>query len=164
MVVALTATGALAGALLAPVLHPERRAAALLAATCWMCAATATILVVTHPPVLIGLLAAACAAVANVGSIGFVTAMLLATPEGMVGRVQSAAGFVSTLAQPIGPIAGGALLGTWGSNATFALIACVFAVCALVLTAASVVHSRFDGEPAGTYAPFSRPAPAFADD
>jgi hypothetical protein len=44
------------------------------------------------------------------------------------------------------------------------VIGCVFAVCALVLTAASVVHSRFDGEPAATYAPFPRPAPVLADD
>jgi MFS family permease len=164
MVVAMTATGSLAGALIAPVLHPEQRAAALLATTCWVCMGTATILVVTHPPVLIGLLAATCAAVANVGSIGLVTAMLLVTPEGMVGRVQSAASFISTLAQPIGPIAGGALLSTWGPSATFAVIGCVFAVCALVLTAASVVHSGFDVEQTETYAPFPRFAPVLADD
>jgi MFS family permease len=164
MVVALTATGSLAGALLAPALRPERRATALLAMTCWVCTGTAMTLVVTRPPVLIGLLTAACAALANLGSIGFVTTMLLVTPEGMVGRVQSAAGFISTLAQPIGPIAGGAMLGTWGPNATFVVIGCVFVVCALVLTAASVVHSRYDIERAETYAPVPRPTPVLADD
>ncbi|MFY1669891.1 MFS transporter [Plantactinospora sp. WMMB334] len=142
MVVSLTAAGSLAGALLAPLLHPERRAGVLLAVTCWVCTATAAILMITHPPLLIGLLAAACTAVAGIGSIGFITAMLLATPEAMVGRVQSAASFISTLAQPLGPVAGGALLGAWGANATFGAVGGVFALCALALTAAAVLHAR----------------------
>lgn len=142
MVVSLTAAGALAGALLAPLLHPERRAGALLAATCWVCTTTAVVLVVSHPPLLIGLLAAACTAIAGIGSIGFITALLTATPEAMVGRVQSAASFISTLAQPLGPVAGGALLGAGGAHSTFATIGAVFALCAVVLTVASVAQRR----------------------
>lgn len=164
MVVSLTAAGSLAGALLAPVLRPERRASAVLAATCWMCTATAAILVVAHPPLLIGVLAGACTAMAGIGGIGFLTRLLVVPPEEMVGRVQSAAIFVSTLAQPLGPLAGGALLTAWGPHATFAVIGWVFALCALVLTVAAVRQSRPARQPFEAPAPAPRPASVLVDD
>jgi len=154
MVLSLTAAGSLAGSLLAPALHPELRASALLALSCWACTGTGAVLAVTHPPLLIGVLAGTCTAIASVGSIGFVTTMLVATPPELVGRVQSAASFISTLAQPLGPVAGGVLLGIWGASATYAALAGVFAVCALILTAATVLQPR----------PADRPAPVLVDD
>jgi hypothetical protein len=73
-------------------------------------------------------------AMASLASIGFLTSLLLATPEEKVGRVQSAAGFLSSLAQPLGPLAAGALLGAWGAAATLGVLGGVFTVCSIVVT------------------------------
>jgi MFS family permease len=134
LIVSLAATGSLAGALLAPRTHPDRRAGVLIASACWTCAGAVGVLTLAHPPIVIGLLAAACMAMASLASIGFLTTLLLATPEEKVGRVQSAAGFLSSLAQPLGPLAAGALLGAWGATATLGVLGCVFTVCSIVVT------------------------------
>ncbi|MDH6710688.1 MFS family permease [Kitasatospora sp. MAA19] len=139
-VVSCTAAGALAGALLAPKLDARARDGSLVALSCWAAAATAGVLVLTRVPVLIGLLCAVCMCLSTVASIGFVSGMLLAAPPDRIGRVQSAAGFLSTLVQPFGPLAGGALLGTLGGTRTFALLALGIALCAAVVTWAPPVR------------------------
>jgi MFS family permease len=141
-IVSLIAAGTLAGSLLAPRLRPDERPGLLVAVTCWTCAGAVAILTLVHPPVLIGLLAAACMATASVASIGFLTTLLLMTPDDKVGRVQSAAGFMSSLAQPMGPLAAGALLGVWGETVTFALLGVTFTLCAVVVTWAPSVRRR----------------------
>jgi MFS family permease len=148
LVVSMTAVGSLAGALIAPVLHPERRSALLIAATCWACPLAAAVLAATHPPLAIGVVMAACTAVAAVGNNGFLVALLLMTPADMFGRVQSAAGFVSSLAQPIGPIMAGVLLGAWGAGPTYATLGGIFLIGAVVITPRLVHYRAAAVEPA----------------
>lgn len=139
-VVSFTAAGALAGALLAPRLDGRARDGGLVAVSCWAAALTAGVLVVTRAPALIGLLCAACMCLSTIASIGFVSGMLLAAPKDRIGRVQSAAGFLSTLVQPFGPLAGGALLGALGGTRAFAVLALAIALCAAVVTWAPPVR------------------------
>jgi MFS family permease len=134
MIASMAAAGSLVGALLAPRLRPEARSSLLIAGTCWTCAVAVAVIAVFQQPLLIGLLAAACMATASVASIGFLTSLLLATPEEKVGRVQSAANFLSSLVQPLGPLVAGVLLTTWGATPTFALLGGVFTICAVVVT------------------------------
>lgn len=142
MVVSLAAAGSLVGALLAPRFRPEGRTALLIIGTCWLCALAAAILAVVHPPILIGVLASICMAAAALASNGFLTSLLLATPEEKVGRVQSAASFVSSLVQPLGPLAAGVLLSAGGAAVTFGVLAGVFTLCAVVVSAAPSVRAR----------------------
>ncbi|MFD7595218.1 MFS transporter [Kitasatospora sp. NPDC059812] len=161
-VVSCTAAGALAGALLAPRLEARTGARArsgasdgrLVALSCWAAAATAGVLVLTRIPLLIGLLCAVCMCLSTVASIGFVSGMLLAAPPDRIGRVQSAAGFLSTLVQPFGPLVGGALLGALGGTRTFALLALAISLCAAVVTWAPPVRRG----PAPAPAPLPAPA------
>jgi hypothetical protein len=139
-IASLTAAGSLTGALLAPKLRTEVRPALLIAGTCWVCTAAAAVLVVVGQPVLIGLLSAGCMAVGSMASIGFLTTLLLVTPEELVGRRQSAAGFISSLVQPVGPLAAGALLEAAGQETTFGLLGLAFAASAAVLTWAPSVR------------------------
>ncbi|MEU3571745.1 MFS transporter [Kitasatospora sp. NPDC036755] len=139
-VVSCTAAGALAGALLAPRLSARARDGSLVALACWASALTAGVLVLTRAPLLIGLLCAVCMCLSTVASIGFVSGMLLAAPRDRIGRVQSAAGFLSTLVQPFGPLVGGALLGSVGGTRTFAALALAIALCAAVVTWAPPVR------------------------
>ncbi|MFF3005623.1 MFS transporter [Kitasatospora sp. NPDC057940] len=163
-VVSCTAAGALAGALLAPRLEARARSGTrpgvrdgrLVALSCWAAAATAGVLVLTRIPLLIGLLCAVCMCLSTVASIGFVSGMLLAAPPDRIGRVQSAAGFLSTLVQPFGPLVGGALLGALGGTRTFALLALAISLCAAVVTWAPPVRRG----PAPAPAPLPVPAPA----
>ncbi|MGW4183176.1 MFS transporter [Streptomyces albidoflavus] len=134
LVVACTSAGALAGALLAPRLRPERRTALLVPATCWLCVATAGALAVVRVPLVAGLLVMACMFLSTVASIGFLSTLLVVTPDDRVGRVQSSAGFLSSLVQPFGPLAGGALLGALGPAGAFTAIGAVLAVSAAVVT------------------------------
>ncbi|MFD8782712.1 MFS transporter [Kitasatospora sp. NPDC059599] len=139
-VVSCTAAGALAGALLAPRLGARARDGSLVALACWASALTAGVLTVTRVPLVIGLLCAACMCLSTVASIGFVSGMLLAAPPDRIGRVQSAAGFLSTLIQPFGPLVGGTLLGAVGGTRTFGLLALAIALCAAVVTWAPPVR------------------------
>jgi MFS family permease len=154
-IVSLTAAGSLVGALIAPRLRPEERTGVFITGTCWACAGAVGVLTFAPHPILIGVLAAGCMVLASIASIGFLTCLLLATPDQNVGRVQSAASFLSTLVQPFGPLVAGALLGAWGTTATFGLLAGVFTVCAVVMTMAPAPAS-----PGLTNLEAPRPAPA----
>lgn len=103
-------------------------------------------------PLFAGLLCAACMCLSTVASIGFLSTLLTVTPGDRVGRVQSAAGFLSSLVQPFGPLAGGALLTAYGSRTTFGAIAGVLAVSAAIVTFAPSARP-------GSAAPEEAPAP-----
>jgi MFS family permease len=148
-IVSLAAAGSLAGALLAPRLRPDERPGLFITSTCWACAVGVGVLTFVPHPLLIGILAAACMALASIASVGFLTSLLLATPEENVGRVQSAASFLSSLVQPLGPLMAGALLGAWGVTSTFALLAAAFTACAVVMTFAPSAR-RGAGRPVAT--------------
>jgi MFS family permease len=140
MIVSLAAAGSLVGALVAPRLRPEDHARVLIAGTCWVCAAAVAVLAFVRQPLLIGVVIAVCTALASVASIGFLTTLLRMTPDDKVGRVQSAAGFLSSLAQPLGPLGAGAALGTLGAAATFGLLGGVITLCAVATTWAGAVR------------------------
>lgn len=148
-VVSLTAVGSLVGALVAPRLPPGLRPGVLIGGTCWACAAAVAVMTLNQNALLIGALCAMSIALASMASIGFLSSLLVATPQAMVGRVQSAAGFISSLVQPLGPLAGGVLLSGWGASTTFALLGAVFALCAVVVTGARSVRRQPAAVPAG---------------
>ncbi|WP_405723250.1 MFS transporter [Streptomyces sp. NBC_01537] len=152
-VVSLTAAGSLVGALAAPRLPPGIRPGVLIGGTCWACAAAVVVMTLNQKTLLIGLLCAMCITVASLASIGFLTSLLVATPQAMVGRVQSAAGFISSLVQPLGPLVGGVLLSGCGASTTFGLLGAVFALCAVVVTGARSVRKQPGAAPADVTAP-----------
>jgi MFS family permease len=154
LVGSLAAAGSLTGALLAPRLNLDRRTRDLVVVTCWACAAAMSILIVARPPLLIGVLVGACMVPASLASIGFLTSLLLATPEAKVGRVQSAAAMVSSLFQPAGPLAAGTVLETLGARTAFVAISGVFALCGAIVTLSPAVRR---GPAAPTTEPGSRP-------
>lgn len=128
---------------------------------------TAAVLAWLSSPLVAGLLCALCMCLSTVASIGFLSTLLVVTPEDRIGRVQSAAGFLSSIVQPFGPLAGGFLLATLDSGAAFGVIGCVLAVSAAVVTLAPSVRAgaaaaREKPEPAGTVP--TRPATAPAPD
>jgi MFS family permease len=153
LIVSLLAVGSLTGALLGPRLKAERNAAAYILGTCWVCAISVGLLALVHPPLVIGAFGALCTATAAVANIGFLTSLLAATPESMVGRVQSAAGLLSSLAQPAGPLVAGLLLTAWGPSATYAVLGAGFAVCAAVLSLAPSARPALLAEAVGTPVP-----------
>ncbi|MEU0353712.1 MFS transporter [Streptomyces cyaneofuscatus] len=149
-VITCVSAGSLAGALLAPKVAPDRHARALIIATCWSCVLTAAALAWISSAVLAGVLCALCMALSTIASIGFLSTLLIVTPEDRIGRVQSAAGFLSSIVQPFGPLAGGLLLATLGTRSAFGVIGCVLAVSAAVVTLSSAVRA---GASSGAAAP-----------
>lgn len=149
-IVSLIAVGSLAGSLLAPKVPSGLRPGRLIGATCWACTGAALLLPVSQSPVYVGTLCALVVATASVASIGFSTSLLAATPERMVGRVQSSAGFVSSLIQPLGPLAGGVLLAAWGAGTTYLVLGGMFLLCAVLLSLAPSVRGGPSPGTAGT--------------
>lgn len=162
-VITCVSAGALSGALLAPRISPDRHSRVLIVATCWSCTAAAGVMAWISRPLVAGLLCALCMCLSTVASIGFLSKLLIVTPEDRVGRVQSAAGFLSSMVQPLGPLAGGALLTAFGARWAFTLTGCVLAVSALVVTfapSARAEASPYDaGEPTGPPGPAGSGAP-----
>ncbi|NBM20209.1 MFS transporter, partial [Streptomyces sp. GC420] len=140
--------GALAGALIAPRLRPERHSWGLIAATCWSCVAAAGAMAVVREALVAGLICGACMCLSMVASVGFLSKLLQVTPDDRVGRVQSAASFLSSLVQPFGSLAAGGLLAGLGTEGTFLVLGAVFALSAAVVT----------------FAPSARSVPRGADD
>ncbi|MFC1401218.1 MULTISPECIES: MFS transporter [Streptacidiphilus] len=141
-IVSLIAVGSLTGSLLAGKVPAELRPGTMIAATCWACTGTALLLPISQSPLYVGALCSLTIATASMGSVGFATSVLVATPEHLVGRVQSAAGFVSSLIQPLGPLAGGALLTVWGADTAYLVLGGVFLVCAALVSWAPSVRSE----------------------
>lgn len=84
---------------------------------------------------------------ASVTGIGFLTSLLTAIPPGTVGGVQSAAGFVAWVVQPLGPLAGGLMLTAHGARTTYLALCAEFLVCACCVSwaplgAAAAVRTR----------------------
>lgn len=147
------ALGSLSGALLAPRLRPELHAARYIAAVSWSLPGALAVLVVTHPPALVAILTGTCMAAASIATIGFTTILLTLTPDHLVGRVQSAAGFTSSLVQPLGPVLAGAALQAWGASTTFGALAAIFLVCALAVTRVLLRTAQSRPAPADQQAP-----------
>ncbi|MGW2520685.1 MFS transporter [Streptomyces sp. NPDC001617] len=152
-IVSLTAVGSLAGSLLAPKVPSGLRPGMLIGATCWVCTGAALLLPASRSPLYVGMLCSLVIATASVASIGFLTSLLTATPEHMVGRVQSAAGFVSSLVQPLGPLAGGALLVSCGASTTYLVLGGVFLTCAALVSWAPSVRRQPPPNMAGVPGP-----------
>lgn len=148
-IVSFTAAGSLVGALLAPRVPAGPRPGTLIGATCWVCAGSALLLPLSRNPLYVGALCALTVATASVASIGFSTSLLLATPEHLVGRVRSAAGFLSSLVQPLGPLAGGALLAARGAGTAYVVLGAVFLLCATVVSWAPSLRGQPGPDPAG---------------
>ncbi|MFD4664167.1 MFS transporter [Streptomyces halstedii] len=151
-VITCVSAGALAGALIAPRINPDRHSRLLILSTCWTCVTAAGGMAWFTDPLVAGALCALCMCLATIASIGFLSTLLIVTPEERVGRVQSAASFLSSIVQPFGPLAGGALLTAFGARWAFTLTGCVLAVSALVVTLAPSARQRI--------APHRTPEPA----
>ncbi|MEV5158403.1 MFS transporter [Streptomyces sp. NPDC053728] len=165
-VITCVSAGALGGALLAPRMRPDRRTRSLILATCWTCVLAAGVMAWISRPLVAGLMCALCMCLSTIASIGFLSTLLLVTPEEKVGRVQSAAGFLSSMVQPLGPLAGGILLSAFGVRWAFALTGCVLAASALVVTfapSARETPSREPADPTGREEPAEGPAREPAD-
>jgi hypothetical protein len=128
--------GALAGALLAPRLGAQTRTRASILIACWTCAGAVFVLSLVSNILAVGVLLAGCTLTAAVANIAFSTNMLLATPGDLIGRVQAAAGFLSMIVQPVGPLTGGVLLSRIGERGTFTILAAALACAAVAATAA----------------------------
>ncbi|GAA2942813.1 MULTISPECIES: MFS transporter [Streptomyces] len=156
-VITCVSAGALAGALLAPRINPDRYSRALILATCWTCVAAAGTMAWLRNPLAAGAMCALCMCLSTIASIGFLSTLLIVTPEDRVGRVQSGASFLSSLVQPFGPLAGGALLTAFGARWAFTLTGCVLAASALVVTFAP--SARAEPSPHDEAEPADPPEP-----
>ncbi len=138
-IVALTAVGSLAGALLAPRLRATERPRAAVTLCCWTAAVIVPLLATITAPLLIGALLAVVLCVTAVGNVAFSTELLKLTPDEQTGRVNAAGNLISMASQPIGPLAGGLLADRFGPSVAFLVLGAVIVIGAGALTA-SVRH------------------------
>jgi MFS family permease len=134
VIVALSAVGSLAGALLAPRLRAPERPRTSVMLCCWTAAVVVPALATVTEPVLLGAMLALVLCVTAVGNVAFSTELLQLTPDEMTGRVNSAANLISMVSQPVGPLAGGLLADRFGHEAAFLVFGGVIVIGAVVLT------------------------------
>ena len=136
LISALAGAGALVGALAATRLKARQHTRSAILVACWTSAVAVSLLTLAPGSVVIALLVCCCLVTATVANVAFAATMLVVTPDGLVGRVQAAAAFVSLAAQPLGPLAGGLLLEHVGEQTTFGILAGVLTIGALAATVA----------------------------
>jgi MFS family permease len=128
---AITASGAVAGALATPRvlrLVPPRR---LVIGFAWTAVASTLLLLPTHSPYLIGALgAAAFLLVPALNALAF-SYVAEHAPDALQGRATSAAIQIASLAGPVGPLLAGVLLGTLGTSRTIDVYAGMLVALAL---------------------------------
>jgi MFS family permease len=129
---AITASGAVAGALATPrllrLVPPQRLAVAF----AWLAAAMTLLLLPAHSPYLIGLLGAvAFLLVPPLNAVAFAYVAEHA-PDRLQGRATSAGIQIASLAAPVGPLLAGLLLGGLGTTRTVVVYAGLLAVLAIV--------------------------------
>jgi len=134
LVVTLTGAGLLAGSLLAADGRFHQRPRAGLLAASWTAAVVLPVAAVAPGTPLTGVLLGVCLLVGTVGNVAFVATATLLTPPELLGRVQGAAGLVSSLATPAGPVVGGACLAAFGPQWTFLGLGAVLLVAAVAVT------------------------------
>jgi predicted MFS family arabinose efflux permease len=130
----------LLGSLIAPVVNRLLSMRAIVVLNLWLNVAIVAFVLVPNVYVLLGAVIplAFFIPAANSAVIGYRTAV---TPDRLVGRVSSVARNIALLAQPLGPLAAGFLLGAFSAQATVLVFTIVCAVLALWATLSPSIRS-----------------------
>jgi MFS family permease len=132
LVVACAGAGGLAGSLLAARWRAQQRPRAAILLACWTCAAAVSAMGLAASGWIVALLIGGCTFTTAIANVAFSANMLVLSPGDLVGRVQAAAGFISMIVSPAGPLAGGVLLASIGARASFTVLGAVLAGFAVV--------------------------------
>jgi hypothetical protein len=120
---AITSAGGLLGALSTPWLLRHASPRTLMLAFGWIGAAATLALREVDSPYAIGVLGAAAFFLSPSLSGSLFAAIAERCPDGLLGRTNSAATQLASLASPVGPLIAGALLGLFGAPATVVIYA-----------------------------------------
>jgi MFS family permease len=138
---ALFAGGALAGALLAPVIVRTVQPAVLLIGAIWLWAAATVVLVWVPNTLALGALAGVQALVGPPWNVIVGSYRYALVPDRLLGRVSSAGSLVSWGAIPLGSLAAGFLTEGIGAHSTFLVLAGIFTVVAAAATSARTIRN-----------------------
>jgi predicted MFS family arabinose efflux permease len=153
---AITSAGGVLGALAAPWLLRHASPRALVLAFGWIGAVATLALHPVHSPYAIGLLGAAAFFLSPALSAVLFAAIAEQCPDRLLGRANSAAIQLATLASPVGPLIAGALLAVLGAPVTVL----VYAAWLLVLALAATLVRTVGAEAVGGRAARARPPSA----
>jgi hypothetical protein len=132
--VALVSVGSLAGALLAPRLPISDRPHRVLTLACWASALVVPLLAAITMPLAMGALVGIVLLIAAVGNVAFESEMVRLVPTDLIGRAEAGMIFISMVAAPLGPLAGGPLVDRFGATVAFVVLGVVIAGLAATLT------------------------------
>jgi predicted MFS family arabinose efflux permease len=144
VMLAVAAAGGLAGSLVAPALRRRLPPRVALVGENWMLALAIPCLLLTHDPLLIGVIAAAAEIITPVTNSIVVSYRVALAPDRLQGRVQAASTLVSFSASWLGPLLVGYLLQTAGTTTT--ILVC--SGWALLLALAASAARSFRNPPA----------------
>ncbi|MFF7265046.1 MFS transporter [Streptomyces sp. NPDC008159] len=133
LMMAISGTGGLLGALAAPRLQ-RRSPTSVVLAMFWVAAAAIPAMAVRPTAWTIGPLLAAAFFLAPAANAILYTYQMTITPDHLQGRVLSSLALIGGAAAPVGPLASGLVLEHWGVRAALLSIACVMGLVALGAT------------------------------
>ncbi|MFF8969973.1 MFS transporter [Streptomyces sp. NPDC014995] len=132
--------GGLIGALAASKLHRHFTPRTVIVGVNWIWAALLPLFAFTSNPLLIGAIGAASAFVGPLWNVVIITYMTVLVPDGLLGRVTSAAMTLSWGVMPLASLGAGYLLTTLGPVGSVFVLATVMLVTAVVATASPTVR------------------------
>ena len=141
VMLALFAAGAVVGAVVAPWVQRHVDPSLLIIGSLWLWAADTAALYFLRSPLTLGALVGVQAVVGPPWNVVLASYRYLLVPDRLLGRVASAGALVTWGTIPLGSLAAGFLLQSFGARSTFVVLAGVFVVVAVAASSARVIRS-----------------------
>ncbi|WP_018788864.1 MFS transporter [Micromonospora sp. CNB394] len=134
--------GGLVGAFAAGWLHRKLRPKLVLVAINWVWAALLPLLLLTSNPLILGLIAAACAFAGPLWNVVILNYQMAIVPEHMMGRITSTAIFVTSGVMPVGSLGAGFMIAEFGPVHALVVLCVIMLVIAIAAAVSpSVRHA-----------------------
>jgi MFS family permease len=140
VVIALAGAASLLGALLAPKVQTLLSPRQIVLMICWTTAVLVPLMALNLSTVMLGAIVAACSVLAPIENVIISALRILATPDHLQGRVQSASSLASMSATPLGPLMAGSLLDHTSTSMAFLAFGGLLTVLALWNTASQALR------------------------
>jgi len=137
----MASAGGFAGSFLAVRLASYRHPSRLVLAIMWSAGAVIPLMAINQNPYLLGALLAVPMVLAPTANTIILSLQVVLTPDHMQGRVNAGGEFLSNVAAPLAPLAGGFLVTTLSAPTTLILIGATMAIVAGLATASQTMRT-----------------------
>jgi MFS family permease len=147
VMLAIFSSGAIVGSLVGPWVQRTLKPPVVLIGSIWLWAADTACLVLAHSALVLGVLASVqvlAGVCCNVVGFSYLYRLV---PDSLIGRVLSASSLIASGVSPLGPLAAGFLIESYGAQDTLLIFALAFFVLAIVATSRREIRAASLNKP-----------------